>query len=181
MAITSCGKDDSIGNGGNDGLPTFATLYSYIGRSDIEAIKEEFAVNGYDVWMENDDYEPFLIAENDLGYYTIDALSGIVVGIRYSYIEDNTGKTKSLLLSKLDEEKQFRRQSGLTDYSGFYFPLNGDGHEVRFSSKDDLISALQSLDLATVAEGGSISTYSNLETAVYFGVDDDFGYGITVD
>lgn len=172
MGLVSCGKDDSNGGGAGNGLPTFATLYSYIGRSDIEAIKAEFSSKGYDVWMEDNT----LVADKeDVDGYSFRISNGKVTGASYGF-EDNAGRTKSLLLSKQDEEKGFRNQSSLTQYSGGYYLRSGN--ETSFSNKDELISALQNLDLSTVDEGWSSSTYSDVKTSFSFGGNKGFSYGV---
>ena len=171
----SCGKDDtdSDGKSGNiSGMPTFAELYSYIGRTDIDALKAEFTASGYRVVMEESD----LVAEKEnIDCYDLKISNGKVTHATYDF-EDNTGKTKELLLSKMEEEKKFRSQSGLTQYSGFLYLRNSG--ETQFSDKDRLISALQNLDLSTIEEGGSHSYYSDVETIFFFGGVHGFSYGL---
>lgn len=179
LLTVSCGKDDTDSDGGNgniSGMPTFTKLFSYIGRTDIDAIKSEFTSSGYSVWMEEED-DDIHAEKSRVDSYDLDISGGKVTGASYGF-EDNAGKTKSLLLSKLDEEKKFRSQSGLTQYSGGY--LDRSHNETSFSSKDEFISALQNLDLTTVEEGWSYSTYSNVETGFYFGGNHGFSYGVNL-
>ena len=171
MGLASCGKDDSGGDVGS-GLPTFTTLYSYIGRTDIENVKSEFSSKGYDISMEGNDY--LLADKEDFDFWEFKIDGGKVTGVSY-YFEERNGKTKELLISKLNEEKQFRSQSTLTRYSGYY--LRNDV-ETEFQSKDELIAALQTLSLSTVDEGWSYSTYSDVKTLFEFGEDNGFAYGI---
>lgn len=171
MGLASCGKDDS-GGGIGGGLPTFTTLYSYIGRTDIEKIKSEFSSKGYDISMEGND---LLAEKEDVDFWEFEIDGGKVAGVSYDF-EERNGKTKELLISKLNEEKQFRSQSTLTRYSGGYYLRNGGKTE--FQSKDQLIAALQSLSLTTVDEGWSSSTYSAIKTSFTFGGDNGFAYGV---
>jgi len=178
MGLASCGKDDSGGDVGS-GLPTFTTLYSYIGRTDIENIKSEFSSKGYDIRMEEND---LLAEKEDVDFWEFEIDGGKVTGVSYDF-EERNGKTKELLISKLNEEKQFRSQSSLTRYSGGYYLRNGGEtdyfqSETDFQSKDELIAALQTLSLSSVDEGWSSSNYSDVETSFIFGGDNGFAYGI---
>lgn len=171
MGLVSCGKDDDgIGNG----LPTFATLYSYIGRTDLDAIMAEFSSKGYDVWMENEKEEIVANMEK-VECYVFHIKNGKVIGASYGF-ENKADQTKSLLLSKLDEEKKFRSQSGLMQYEGGF--LLKAGNERNYSNKDELIAALKNLDLSTVDEGWSGSTYSDVKTSFTFGGYDGFEYRV---
>ena len=177
MGLASCGKDDSGGDVGG-GLPTFTTLYSYIGRTDIENIKSEFSSKGYDISMEGND---LLAEKEDFDFWEFEIDGGKVSGVSYSF-EEHNGKTKELLISKLNEEKQFRSQSSLTNYSGGYLPNGGETDyfqsETYFQSKDELIAALQTLSLSSVNEGWSNSNYSDIVTSFTFGGDNGFDFRV---
>ena len=176
MGLASCGKDDS-GGGIGGGLPTFTTLYSYIGRTDIEKIKSEFSSKGYDISMEEKEKNTLLAEKEDVDFWEFYIDGGKVAGVSYDF-EERNGKTKELLISKLNEEKQFRSQSTLTRYSGGYYLRNGGKTE--FQSKDELIAALQSISLSSVDEGWSNSNYSDVRTSFTFGGDNGFAYGIVI-
>lgn len=164
LGMVSCGTSAA------GSMPSFATLYSYIGRTDIESIKSEFSSKGYDISMEEND---LLADKEDFDFWEFEIDGGKVTGVSYDF-EEHNGKTKDLLISKLNEEKQFRSQSTLTRYSGGYFLRNGG--ETEFQSKDELIAALQSISLSSVDEGWNSSTYSDMKTSLYFGGDNGFAY-----
>lgn len=170
LGLVSCGKDDNTSAVG--GMPSFATLYSYLGRTDIEILKSEFTSKGYDVSMEGNN---ILADKEDVDFWDFKIDGGKVIGVSYDF-EEHSGKTKELLLSKLDEEKQFRNQSTLTHYSGGYYLRTGG--ETEYQSKDELIAALQNLSLSSVDEGWSSSSYSDVKTAFTFGGDNGFNYGV---
>ena len=184
LGMVSCGKDDNSST--VDGLPTFTTLYSYIGRSDIENIKSEFTRKGYDVNMEYSvdmegnyiEGDIWIVAEKeDVDGWDLDIEGGKVISVRYSYQE----KVKELLISKLNEEKQFRNQSTLTEYRGgilFEYQYYSNLESTDYLNKDELIAALQNISLTSVVEGYSDSYYPDIKTSFEFGDGGGFTYGI---
>lgn len=178
---TACSKDDNkdSGNSGNTGtikdVATFNDLNTFIGRTDLDALKTELRDAGYalggnakDKYIEA---EKRTLTTSTSYRFTVE--DGMVIGAEFMYGEDGlrtSGKLKTVVLEKINEEKTFSAGKTLKRYKGFVY--NGEGDQHSFTSREEFVSWFTNATLSSQIEGESECEYQTYGTSVDIYPDD---------
>lgn len=183
---TACSKDDNkdSGNSGNTGtikeVATFTDLNTFIGRTDLDALKTELRDAGYALTTDDGKHlEAEKRSTEKSTAYVFEIESGMVVSAGFFYGEEgmrSSGKLKTAVLEKINEEKNFSAGKELQHYHGFVY--NGSGDQHSFTSRDEFVAWFSNATLSSDVEGESDCEYQTYSTTV-----DIFpnSYGITID
>lgn len=168
----ACNKENNDNTTGDSGaikeIATFTDLNAYIGRSDLNAIKTEFRNAGYALTEREDD---FAAQKRDLttgSQYHFEIEQGMITSAGFMHGEEGmraSGKLKSAILEKVNEEKTFSAGRTLKSYRA-YVHNGSDAEQYSFTSRDEFVAWLTSAVLNEDVEGESKCTYETYKTVV---------------
>lgn len=179
LLFMACSKDDKTettsGSSTIKEIATFTDLNAYIGRSDIEAMKEEFRSAGFVI---DDGHEEGFDAikrnlTTEMSYF-FNVSQGMISVAGFMYGEEGlrtSGKLKSAVLEKINEEKNFSAGRTLKSYRA-YVHNGSDAEQYSFDSRDEFVSWLTGAVLNEDVEGESRCTYETYRTTVDIYPDD---------
>lgn len=183
MLFVACSKDDKTENSGGTGniesVATFTGLKSFIGRTDIDAVKTAFRNAGYALEERGGKFSAEKRDLTTMHGYEFETENGMIVQAAYYYREEGlrtSGKLKSAVLEKINEEKTFSAGNTLKSYKGFVY--NGESDQHSFSSREEFVAWFSAASLSNEVEGESECTYGTYGTSVDIYPD---SWGIIVD
>lgn len=175
MLAAACGKDDdSTSNSNNAGgsasvneMATFSYLSTYIGRSDIEAVKTQFRDAGYVIEEDGESFDAQKITLTTTVDYLFEVENGVITRACFWYGEDGlrtSGKLKNVVLQKIEEESAFSANRTMESYDGYIY--NGESDQHFFTSREDFVDWFSNAELTNHLEGESNCTYGTYKTTV---------------
>ena len=183
MLFVACSKDDKTENSGGTGniesVATFTGLNSFIGRTDIDAVKTAFRNAGYALEERGGKFSAEKRDLTTMHSYQLETENGMIVHAVFEYGEDgltSSGRLKSIVLDKINEERYFSAGNTLKSYHAMVY--NGASDQHSFSTCDEFVAWLNANVLSSEAEGESECTYNTYGTSVDIYPDT---WGISVD
>ena len=175
LLAAACGKDDdSTSNSNNAGgsasvneMATFSYLSTFIGRSDIEAVKTQFRDAGYVIEEDGESFDAQKITLTTTVNYRFGVGNSVITRACFWYGEDGlrtSGGLRSAVLQKIEEEKLFSANRTMESYHGYIY--NGDSDQHSFTSREDFVDWFSTAELTNHLEGGSDCTYGTYMTTV---------------
>ena len=188
MLATACDKDDND-NSARSGsgfinpykeIATFADLDSLLGRTDIDAMRTDFAYAGYDVDFRANGLTAIKRNDTYSTAYSFEVNQGKITKAKFTYGERDlnaSGRLKSSVLEKINDEMVFSSGKEQQSYHGHVH--NGDSDQHSFSSVDEFVTWFTDAVLNDHVEGESTRTFDTYKTSVDI-YPDDWGISIEV-